>query len=66
MSKIAANETFGGNTLRKAIDYFCHLAVLPDFYHTIVDKDPDFVSTSYFQQMRWLRNERLLFFIIEQ
>lgn len=57
MSKIAANETFGGNMLRKAIDYFCHLAVLPDFYHTIVDKDPDFATTSYFQQMRWLRNE---------
>lgn len=32
MSKIAANEEFGGNTLRKAIDYFCHLAVAPEFY----------------------------------
>ena len=31
MSKIAANETFGGNMLRKAIDYFCHLTVAPDF-----------------------------------
>src|SRR6185295_16732687 len=31
MSKIAANETYGGNMLRKAIDYFCHLAVAPDF-----------------------------------
>ncbi|MFZ4526839.1 MAG: hypothetical protein ACOYOE_15310 [Chlorobium sp.] len=32
MSKIVANETYGGNVLRKAIDYFCHLAVkhLPD------------------------------------
>jgi len=29
MSKIASNESFGGNTLRKAIDYFCHLAVAP-------------------------------------
>ncbi|MBO5681615.1 MAG: DUF262 domain-containing protein, partial [Lentisphaeria bacterium] len=27
MSKIAADERFGGNMLRKAIDYFCHLAV---------------------------------------
>ena len=27
MSKIAANEAYGGNMLRKAIDYFCHLAV---------------------------------------
>src|SRR5688500_17463561 len=35
MSKIAVNETQDGNTLRKAIDYFCHLAVAPDFYRTI-------------------------------
>lgn len=27
MSRIAANETYGGNMLRKAIDYFSHLAV---------------------------------------
>ena len=31
MSKIAANESYGGNVLRKAIDYFCHLAVAPEF-----------------------------------
>lgn len=31
MSKIAVNETYGGNLLRKAIDYFCHLMVAPDF-----------------------------------
>src|SRR5229473_1526137 len=31
MSKIAADEKHGGNTLRKAIDYFCHLAVAPEF-----------------------------------
>jgi hypothetical protein len=30
MSKIAVNETYGGNLLRKAIDYFCHLAVAPE------------------------------------
>ena len=34
MSKIAANGTYGGNKLRKAIDYFCHLAVAPDFPRT--------------------------------
>lgn len=31
MSKIAVNEVYGGNLLRKAIDYFCHLAVSPSF-----------------------------------
>jgi len=34
MSKIAANETYGGNVLRKAIDYFCQLAVKPEFLNT--------------------------------
>jgi hypothetical protein len=57
MSKIASNETFGGNTLRKAIDYFCHLAVAPDFHAKIKENDTSFAATDYFQQMSWLRNE---------
>lgn len=32
MSKIAADSKFGGPLLRKAIDYFCHLAVEPGFH----------------------------------
>jgi hypothetical protein len=31
MSKIAANTTLVGSLLRKAVDYFCHLVVAPDF-----------------------------------
>lgn len=57
MSKIAANETHGGNVLRKAIDYFSHLAVAPEFYAFIEGNDPDFAKTDYFHAMRWLRNE---------
>ncbi len=57
MSKIAANETYNGQDLRKAIDYFCHLAVAPEFYTNIRDNDKDFASTDYFKAMRWLRNE---------
>jgi len=57
MSKIAANETYGGNLLRKAIDYFCHLAVAPEFYTFIEANDPEFAKTDFFQAMRWLRNE---------
>lgn len=30
MSKIAVNETCGGNLLRKAIDYFCRIGVSPE------------------------------------
>lgn len=56
MSKIAANETYGGNELRKAIDYFCHLAIAPDFYHKIKMGDAKFASTDYFSKMSWLKN----------
>ena len=58
MSKIASNETYGGTTLRKAIDYFCHLAIAPEFYPNIVSHDPDFARTEYFSKMAWLRNEK--------
>ena len=57
MSKIASNESFGGNTLRKAIDYFCHLAVAPDFYGKIKENDSAFAATDFFQQMSWVKNE---------
>lgn len=57
MSKIASNECYGGSTLRKCIDYFCHLAIAPEFYPTIVDVDKKFTETSYFQKMSWLQNE---------
>jgi len=57
MSKIAANEEFGGNTLRKAIDYFCHLAVKPEFYPHIIEKDSEFTTTEFFPKMKWLKNE---------
>ncbi len=54
MSKIAANETFGGNVLRKAIDYFCHLAVAPEFVTRIEKADPAFAASEFFPKMRWL------------
>lgn len=57
MSKIAANDIYGGNTLRKCIDYFCHLAVVPDFYLQLVDVDEEFIKTEYFSKMAWLKNE---------
>lgn len=57
MSKIAANEEFDGNTLRKAIDYFCHLAIAPEFYIHMAENDTAFAKTDYFQKMSWLKNE---------
>src|SRR5450631_4203469 len=48
MSKIAANESYGGNILRKAIDYFCHLAVAPDFMGRIEKGDKAFAASEFF------------------
>lgn len=57
MSKIAANEEYGGNTIRKCIDYFCHLAVSPEFHTIIKDVDDKFARSDYFKKMLWLKNE---------
>jgi len=56
MSKIAVNETYGGNLLRKAIDYFCHLAVAPEFFSRIEKGDKAFAASEFFPQMRWLKD----------
>ena len=56
MSKIAANETYGGNMLRKAIDYFCHLAVAPEFLGRIEKGDKAFAASEFLPKMRWLKN----------
>ncbi len=57
MSKIASNNEYNGNELRKAIDYFCHLAIAPEFYKHIVDNDKEFAKTDFFQKMQWLKTE---------
>ena len=57
MSKIAADTENSGNELRKTIDYFCHLAIAPEFYKHIEDNDKEFANTDYFSKMRWLKTE---------
>jgi len=57
MSKIAVDKKYGGETLRKCIDYFCHLAVSPDFYSQLKELDNEFTKTIYFNKMSWLKNE---------
>lgn len=57
MSKIASNTEYNGNELRKAIDYFCHLCIAPEFYKHIVDDDKEFAKTDFFQKMQWLKTE---------
>lgn len=57
MSRMASNEAFGGNTLRKAIEYFSHLAVAPEWYIDM-QKDAGFMTTTYAQKMSWLKNDK--------
>lgn len=53
MSKMAADTEHGGNMLRKTIDYFCHLAVKPEFYaHMMLDKE--FQLSKYAEKVKWL------------
>ncbi len=56
MSKIAVNEKYGGNMLRKAIDYFCHLAVAPEFLTRLEKVDKTFAHSEFLPQMRWLKD----------
>lgn len=58
MSKIAADEIFGGNMLRKAIDYFAHLCVDPSFYKHIEENDADFATSEYMSKLAWLKDDR--------
>lgn len=55
MSKIAADELHGGNMLRKAIDYYCHLAVKPEFWTTISENDPEYMASEYSSKSEWLK-----------
>ena len=57
MSKIAADEKHGGNTLRKVIDYFAHLCKDGTFYNKIQLKDTEFAKTSYFAKLEWLKDD---------
>ena len=57
MSKIAANTNYGGNMLRKAIDYFSHLAIAPDWYSDML-RDTEFCNTEYYPKLKWLKDDR--------
>lgn len=56
MSKMAADTVHGGDIMRKAVDYFCHLAVKPEFYPQIVH-DAEFQASPYADKIKWLAND---------
>ena len=54
MSKLAASEQYNGHLLRQSIDYFCHLAAVPEAYNRLIE-DSAFADTDYFRSIKWLR-----------
>jgi len=56
MSKMAADSIHNGSLMRKTIDYFCHLAVKPDFYSQLL-KDSEFQNSKYADKIKWLAND---------
>ena len=53
MSKIASNESYDGNLLRKTIDYFCHLSVSPEFLSKIETVDKSFAESPFMSKIKW-------------
>ena len=56
MSKMAADSAHNGSLMRKAVDYFCHLAVKPDFYPHLVH-DKEFQTSKYADKIKWLASD---------
>lgn len=56
MSKMAADTEHGGSIMRKTVDYFCHLAVKPDFYQTLI-QDAEFQNSKHAEKIKWLAND---------
>lgn len=53
MSRIASNDVYGGNLLRKVIDYFCHLSKAPEFLPKIASVDKSFAEGPFLQKIKW-------------
>ena len=57
MSKISSDNQYGGNQIRKIMDYFCHLMQKPEDYDAILHNDIDFSSTEDFTAIKWVVTE---------
>jgi len=57
MSKISVNKEYGGNEIRKTIDYFCHLAKNPTDYENIKNNDPEFANIDTFNKISWIKDK---------
>lgn len=56
MSKISSNEKYGGDAIRKTIDYFCHLNQRPMDLEAIKENDKEFAKLDEFNKIKWIVN----------
>ncbi len=57
MSKISADDFYGGNDTRKMIDYFYYFMRSPVDYDAIAANDTEFVESGGMQKIKWVVNE---------
>ena len=57
MSKISSDDRYGGNQIRKIMDYFCHLMQKPEDLEAIHQNDTEFSATDDFARIKWITNE---------
>lgn len=58
MSKIAVNEIYDGNKIRKTIDYFCHILKNPSDLEIIKKNDKEFSISEYMKAIEWIKSNK--------
>ena len=58
MSKISSDDKYGGNDIRKMIDYFCHFMQRPSDYEQIISNDTDFAKSDALNKIKWIVQEQ--------
>lgn len=57
MSKISSDDRYGGNQIRKTMDYFCHLMQKPEDLEAIRQNDTEFAASEDFSKIKWIIDE---------
>lgn len=57
MSKVASDDQYGGNQLRKLIDYFCRMKQKPGALDDIRKNDAEFAAGADFAKISWIAEE---------
>lgn len=57
MSKISSDDRYGGNQIRKTMDYFCHLMQKSEDFEAICQNDAEFANSEDFSKIKWIINE---------